>query len=71
MDPGRRRVLDAFPYPVTYPYALIFDEREGPRIVAGPSVAPSTSSCAWCACRSSTSICMRKSTPTPGTASPP
>ena len=30
MDSGRRRVLDAFPYPVAYPYSLSFDESDVP-----------------------------------------
>ena len=30
MDSGRSRVLDAFPYPVAYPYSLIFDDSDAP-----------------------------------------
>src|SRR3989442_9021032 len=30
MDSDRSRVLDAFPYPVAYPYSLIFDDSDKP-----------------------------------------
>ena len=30
MDHSRARVLDTWPYPVAYPYSLIFDERDVP-----------------------------------------
>jgi hypothetical protein len=30
MDQNRTRVLNAFPYPVTYPYSLIFDASDTP-----------------------------------------
>ena len=32
MEPARRRVLDDFPFPMAYPYKLIFDPEIAPSI---------------------------------------